>query len=125
MSTPHVGSSTPLMNVNVVARNSRQTASSINRTPKSSIPQPGRIMSDNDRSASNNGFNNTTSYKGNLASSRSLFGKGKIKPTFGMTVSNVKTVRVYNNHTDQVDKYQPQKLNNFTNLMMYSNNNRV
>ena len=81
-------------------------------------------MSDNDRSASNNGFNNTTSYKGNLASSRSLFGKGKIKPTFGMTVSNVKTVRLYNNHTDQVDKYQPQKLNNFTNLMMYSNNNR-
>lgn len=93
------------MNMNPVARNSQQTASSINRTPKSSIPQPGRIMSDNDRSVSNNGYNNSSTNKGNLASSRSLFGKGKIKPTFGMTVSNVKTVRVYNNHTDQVDKF--------------------
>ena len=85
-------------------------------------------MSD-DRSASSNnmGYQNSTGHKTNLASSRSLFGKGKVKPTFGMTISNVKTVRVYPNQTEQVDKYgtQTTKLNQFTNLMMYSNNNRV
>jgi hypothetical protein len=54
-------------------------------------------MSD-DRSASMKlGYDSAKqqTYK-NLASSRSLFGKGKVKPTFGMTVSSVKTVRLYN-----------------------------
>jgi hypothetical protein len=82
-------------------------------------------MSDERSASSNLGYQNSTGYKGNLASSRSLFGKGKVKPTFGMTVTNVKTVRLYN-QTDQVDKFKPSsKLNQFTNLMMYSNNNRV
>ena len=85
VSTPLVGSSTPLSSVNNAARNN---AGSINRTPKSSIPHPGRIMS-NDRSSSTNlGYDKAQqqAYYKNLASSRSLFGKGKVKPTFGMTV---------------------------------------
>ena len=61
-----------------------------------------------DRSASSNQGQQT--YK-NLASSRSLFGKGKLKPTFGMTITNVKTVRNYN-QTEKVDKYST-KLNQF------------
>ena len=67
----------------------------------------------------------------NLASSRSLFGKNRLMQR-GLGQAFTKTTRMqpespdnFSNQNRQANMGNTQKLNQFTNLMLYSNNNRA
>ena len=88
---------------------------SINRTPSSNVLNPGRIMDSHVRNDSSEKSSKS------LASNRSLFGKGQGAI---FSKSNKAAIRSFREKLFNEDLDEPKKLNQFTNLMLYSNHNR-